>query len=122
MILVDTSVWIDFLRTSDSSLSRLLQLNQVCMHQMVLGELACGNLRNRAELLSLWRKLPQPTEASYDETLIFVEQHQLMGRGVGYVDIHLLAACVLSDNTLLWTNDRRLQQLAAELNIAWCPT
>lgn len=112
MILVDTSVWIDFLRSGDEELSALLTQNQVCMHPMILGELACGNLKNRSALLQLWGNLPQAQVASHSEALYFLEHHNLMGRGIGYVDLSILASTHLSPHTLLWTRDKRLGQLA----------
>jgi hypothetical protein len=90
MVLVDTSVWIDYLRSDEPILVDLLNQSLVCMHPMIVGELACGNLHNRSELLSLWQNLPQITEASHDEVLRFLDNHQLMGKGIGYVDLHLL--------------------------------
>ena len=119
MVLVDTSVWIDHLRSSNASLVHLLEQNLVTIHPMIIGELACGNLRHRQQLLSLWQNLPHTTEASHQETLYCLEQNNLMGKGVGFIDLHLLASTLLSPNTSLWTNDRRLQKIAKSLNIAW---
>lgn len=119
MVLVDTSVWIDFLRGGDEGLSILLVHNQVCMHPMVVGELACGNLKNRGELLQLWANLPQALSATHSEVLYFLESKQLMGKGIGYVDLHLLAAMQLSANTQLWTRDKRLALLADSLGCAY---
>ena len=115
MILVDTSVWIDHLRTQDRRLSDLLQQ----MHPMVVGELACGNLRNRQEVLTLLGNLPEVTVATHDDVLFFIERYRLMGRGIGYVDTHLLAAAALSEPTRLWTRDTRLMNAAADLNLAY---
>ena len=118
MILVDTTVWVDHLRADDAQLSALLLSNQVLMHSFVIGELACGNLRNRVELLTLLTDLPQAPVASDAEVLFFIERHRLMGRGIGYIDAHLLAATALGDaDTSLWTRDRRLAALAAELQL-----
>lgn len=119
MILVDTSVWIDHLRSGDDRLTTLLNNSQVLMHPFVLGELACGNLSQRAEVLSLLKHLPQATVASDQEVLFFIEQHELMGRGIGYVDAHLMAAVALDDRALFWTRDKRLQALAAEQGFAY---
>jgi hypothetical protein len=83
MILVDTSVWVDHLRTGDEDLAALLIQSRVLMHPFVLGELACGNLRNRSEVLALLRGLPRATVATDDEVLFFIERHALMGRGIG---------------------------------------
>lgn len=120
MILVDTSIWIDHLRSGNESLATLLQGELVCIHPWIIGELACGNLTNRTELLELLGALPRLTPASDDETLLFIEKRQLMGRGIGYVDMHLLAACIIH-SARLWTRDRRLTQVAADLGLAYLP-
>ena len=119
MILVDTSVWIDHLRTEDTYLTGLLYTNQVLIHPMVVGELACGNLRNRKEVLALLNNLPEAPTTTHAEVLFFIEQHQLMGRGIGYIDTHLLAATALSEPARLWTRDKRLLNVAATLNLAY---
>lgn len=97
MILIDTSVWVDHLRAGDKALTALLNEARVVTHSFVIGELACGNLRNRTEVLRLLRGLPQTPVASDDEVLFFIERHELMGRGIGYIDAHLLAATTLAD-------------------------
>ena len=119
MILVDTSVWIDHLRAGDTGLGALLNRGQVLMHPFVLGELACGNLRNRDEVLRLVKNLPQALVASYDEVLFFIERNALMGRGIGYVDGHLLAAVTLGGSTRLWTRDKRLRSVAETLEVGY---
>jgi len=118
MILVDTSVWIDHLRTGDTELAALLNNSQVLMHPFVLGELACGNLSNRDEVLALLKNLPRAAVATDDEVLFFIEQRVLMGRGIGYVDAHLLAAVALDGSARLSTRDKRLQMVAADLKLA----
>lgn len=119
LALVDTSVWVDFLRSGDSQLTGLLEANRVCMHSMIVGELACGNLRQRKELLMLWNNLSRVIEASHQEALFFLEQNRLMGRGIGYIDLHLLASVALSPDSRLWTRDKRLQKIAAELKLSF---
>ena len=119
MILVDTSVWVDHLRSSNQLLTELLEHNQVIMHQMVLGELACGNLQNRQQLLQLWQSLDSSQAVNHDEALYFIEQHGLMGKGIGYVDVNLLASVALVAGVKLWTQDKRLAQIAGELGYAW---
>ena len=119
MILADTSVWIDHLRSENLQLTVLLRDDQVLMHPMVIGELACGNLPNREDTLTELMKLPVPPIATDDEVLFFIERHQLMGRGIGYIDAHLLASVAISSSDLLWSNDRRLVDAAADLNLAW---
>lgn len=115
MILVDTSVWVDHLRNGNDGLSELLLKDEVVCHPMVIGELACCNLKRRKELLSLLHSLPTIERVSDDEILYFIEQHRLSGRGLGLVDIHILASCAISQ-TPLWTLDGRLQQAADDLS------
>ena len=117
MILVDTSVWIDHLRGGDARLAALLEAGRVLSHPFVIGELACGNLRNRAEVLTLLHELPRAVAATDAEVLAFIETHTLMGRGIGYLDAHLLAAAALSA-ARLWTRDRRLATAAHDLGLA----
>ena len=119
MILVDTSVWIDHLRSGDQMLARLLESTQVLTHPLVIGELACGNLSNRTEVLGLLADLPRVVTATDEEVLFFIEQHQLMGCGVGYIDAHLLSSTFLGSPVKLWTRDKRLAALAVELHKAY---
>ncbi len=112
MVLVDTSVWIDHLRMGDAKLADLLQAGFVCSHPMILGELACGNLKNRSEVLNLLSNLNPTIEANHDEVLQVIERYNLMGKGIGFVDAHLLAACMLTGETKLWTRDKRLASIA----------
>lgn len=118
MILVDTSVWIDHLRYGDTMLAELLKQNEILMHPMVLGELACGNLQNRSQLLLLWMNLPQVKQASHQEVMICIEHNKLMGLGIGYVDVHLIAATLLQSDAVLWTRDKRLHKAAEKLGLA----
>ena len=119
MILVDTFVWIDFLRVGNDKLAGLLNAIQVLTHPFIVGELACGNLRNRTEVLSLLAALPQAAAATDAEVLFLIERHGLMGRGIGYIDAHLLASAALSSPAKIWTGDKRLAALAAELGVAY---
>lgn len=119
MILVDTSVWVDHLRAGDATLAALLEQGQVLMHPFVVGELACGNLRQRADLLGHLRRLPRGAVADDEEVLHVIERHALMGRGIGYVDAHLLAATLLTAPAKLWTRDRRLRAVADSLGLAY---
>lgn len=121
MMLVDTSVWIDHLRQGDAGLTTALQGGQVWMHSFVLGELACGNLRSRGELLNLLQALPQMPVSTDSEVLFLIDQHELMGRGIGYVDAHLLASARLG-GALLWTRDKRLHAIATDLGLAHAST
>lgn len=112
MILADTSVWVDHLRRSDARLRAALDADEICIHPMVIGEIACGNLRNRTILVQM--QLLQPaTVATHDEVLAMIEQHRLMGRGIGFVDAHLLVSAKLS-KAALWTRDKRLAVVAGE--------
>lgn len=119
MILADTSVWVDHLCAGDAELAALLNGSQVLMHPCVLGELACGNLRNRTEVLALLKDLPRAAVATDEEVLFFIERHALMGRGIGYVDAHLLAAVTLGGGARLWTRDKRLRTVADALALAY---
>ena len=119
MILVDSSVWIDHLRTGESTLVELLNSNRVLIHPFVVGELACGSLNNRKMVLSLLQDLPEVQVATDEEVLFFIERHGLMGRGIGYVDAHLLAAVVLDGAAHLWTRDKRLCALAESMRLAF---
>jgi predicted nucleic acid-binding protein len=116
-VLVDTSVWVDHLRSRKAALAEALERGDVWCHPFVIGELACGNIANRAEVLSLLAALPQAELAENAEVLAFVEAHRLMGRGIGWVDAHLLASARLSRQQL-WTLDRRLAAVAASLDPA----
>lgn len=118
MILVDTSVWVDHLRSGVPRLAQLLEQAEVLTHHWVIGEIACGTLRARQQVLALLDGLPSVTLATHDEVLGLIERHPLAGRGIGYVDAHLLAAAKLS-GCGLWTRDRRLAVLAAELGVGW---
>lgn len=117
MVLVDTSVWVGHLRRGSARLVELLQEGLVVCHPFVIGELACGRLRNRREILGLLAALPQARLAEHEEVLPLVEQHHLYGRGLEWIDIHLLGGALLSACTL-WTLDRALDQAARALGIA----
>lgn len=117
MILVDSSVWIDHLHSGEEALAALLNECRVLMHPFVLGEIACGNLRNRSEVLGLLGDLPQAALATDGEVLYFIERHALMGRGIGYIDAHLLTAVAINGSAGLWTQDKRLQTVAASLDL-----
>jgi predicted nucleic acid-binding protein len=121
VILVDTSVWVDHLRTGDRVLGQLLDSGGVLGHRFVTGELALGNLRDRDLVLSALRELPQATVASDDEVLHFIDRQALFGLGIGYVDAHLLAAVLLTLGAKLWTRDKRLQAAATQLGLATAP-
>ena len=121
MILVDTSVWVDHLREGIPALAAVLEQDIVFTHPLVVGELACGNLRNRAEVFALLDRLPQAPLASDTEVLELIERRRLMGRGIGYIDVHLLASAALIADASLWTRDRRLASIALELGLSLTP-
>jgi len=117
MILVDTSVWVDHFCRTEGLLQDLLASGQVVTHPFVIGELSCGNLRHRDQILSLLQALPQAQLAAHEEVLHLVNSKTLYGRGLGWVDAHILASSLLS-HTALWTKDRRLAAVARALHIA----
>ena len=116
MVLVDTSVWISHLRDGNAELAKLLNDGKVLCHPLIVGELACGNLKDRTTILSLLQLLPMSIEAEHHEVLSFIENHRLMGRGVGYVDVHLIASALLT-GVPIWTLDIKLAQTAAGLHL-----
>ena len=117
MILVDTSVWVDHLRAVDRRLAELLLEAQVLCHPFVIGELACGTMKRRGEVLGLLKHLPGAPVVDDVEVLAFVETHALMGTGLGWVDVHVLASTCLSGQRL-WTKDHRLAAAARRLGVA----
>jgi predicted nucleic acid-binding protein len=121
VILVDTSVWVGHLRGGDRILAGLLDAGLVLTHPFVIGELALGNLRHRTRLLSALSDLPHGGVATDAEVLHFIARHALFGRGIGYVDAHLLAGTRLAAGAQLWTRDRRLHGAATDLGLAFTP-
>lgn len=119
MILVDTSVWVDHLRHGEPTLVSALERESVLSHPFVIGELACGNIRNRSEILDLIGRLATPPIATDAEALALIDQHKLMSTGIGYIDVHILASTLLMSGGSLWTKDLRLASIASELNIAY---
>ena len=117
MILVDTSVWIDHLRKGNARLRSLLVANAVLTHPFVVGELACGTLQARAAILEYLQELPAAVIADHHEALSLLENKRLYGRGIGWVDVHLLASARLS-GARLWTLDESLSAVAASLNLS----
>ena len=118
MILVDTSVWVDHLRTGDRVLSDLLDAESVLAHPFVIGEIALGRLLQRDLVLSALQDLPRIQVATPQEVLHFIERQRLFDLGIGYVDVHLLAAVRLAAGTALWTRDRRLHEAADRVGVA----
>ena len=114
MVLADTSVWISHLREGNAGLETLLDDGHVVCHPFIIGELACGNLKNRSEILSLLHVLPMIIHAEHEEVMQFIDDYRLMGKGLGYIDMHLLASAILS-KTPLWTFDKRLREVSVGL-------
>lgn len=111
MILVDTSVWIDHLRSGNKLLSNLLEEGRVITHPLIVGELSIGNISNRTLFLQLMKNLPFATEATHEEVMSFVETNRIWGKGIGYFDMHLLCSALI-DSIPLWTMDKRLSGVA----------
>jgi predicted nucleic acid-binding protein len=118
LILVDSSIWIDYLRHANQELDNLLEQLQVCCHPAVIGELACGNMSERKARLRFLQGLLQAPVPGHREVLYFIESHNLMGRGVGYLDMQLLASTAMQSG-LLWTRDRRLKEAAESLGLSY---
>ncbi|NQT74183.1 MAG: PIN domain-containing protein [Chloroflexi bacterium] len=116
MVLVDTSIWVSHLRTGDTHLKSILQNGEVVCHPFIIGELACGNIKNRNEVIALLQALPTVKTADHEEILSFIESHHLMGTGLGLIDVHLLASALLS-KVPLWTADKHLKAASTKLNI-----
>lgn len=118
MILADTSVWVDHLRAGDKALATQLDRGIILAHPFVIGELALGNLRQREIVLKALMDLPHASVATDAEVLHFIGRHALFGRGIGYIDAHLLAAVTLTAGAKLWTKDKRLHDVAVQLGLA----
>jgi predicted nucleic acid-binding protein len=118
MVLVDASIWVTHLRAGSRHLEKLLLDAQVVCHPFIIGELACGNIRNRTEILALLQSLPMAPIIDLDEYLFLVERNKLIGMGIGFVDIHLLASAQLWELPL-WTSDKKLRSAAIALKIAY---
>ncbi len=119
MILVDTSVWIVHLNKGIQQLAEALDNQGVLSHPVVIGELACGQLKMRREILGLLSNLPRSVLATDEEALALIERHHLMGTGVNYADVHLLAAAMLTHGARLWTRDKRLAGIATMLGVSF---
>lgn len=119
LTLVDTSVWVDHFRRGDAKLAELLDRGAVVMHPFVVGEIACGSLTDRSSILELLQDLPTAVVAESEEVLGFIERHGLHGKGIGYVDVHLLASVALTQDARLWTRDKRLAVAADDLGCSY---
>jgi hypothetical protein len=118
MVLVDTSVWVAHLRTGKIELQALLNDGHVVCHPFIVGELACGNLKNRSEILSLLQALPMATHVGHEEVMQFIDNHALMGKGLGYIDMHLIASAILT-NVPLWTLDKKVNEVSSKLGVEY---
>ena len=118
MVIVDTSIWITHLRQGSGHLEELLLDGKVVCHPFIIGELACGNIKNRNEFMSLIQSLPMAPTVTLDELLYFIERNKLMGIGIGFVDAHLMASAQLS-RIPLWTSDKRLKPAAIKLKVSY---
>ncbi len=117
MILADTSVWVDHLRTNIAAMQRLLDDENLSIHPFVIGEVALGHLNPRGDILHFLHRLPQTEVANGAEVLAFIERYKLFGTGLGFVDVHLLTSAMLSFCPI-WTRDKRLRAVAEKLDIA----
>ena len=117
MILADTSVWIDHLRSGDAEMQKQLNRGQIATHPFVTAELALGSLKDRARILALFDLLPQLPVANIDEVRAMIEARRLYGLGIGLIDAHLIASIFLTSSTLLWTRDKQLRAVADKLGI-----
>ncbi|OQZ03645.1 MAG: VapC toxin family PIN domain ribonuclease [Candidatus Brocadia sp. UTAMX1] len=118
MVLVDTSVWVVHLRSGNIGLETLLSEGNVVCHPFIVGELACGNLKNRAEILSLLQTFPMAIPGEHEEVMRFLEDHTLMGKGLGYIDIHLIISAIVT-GIPLWTVDKKLDEISLKLGIGY---
>jgi len=118
MVITDTSIWVTHLRQGSRQLEKLLIDAEVMCHPFIIGELACGNLKNRNEIISLLQSLPMAPTIEFDEFIFFIERNRLVGIGIGFVDVHLLASAQLI-GIPLWTADKRLKSAAIKLDLAY---
>lgn len=117
MILVDTSVWVEHLRSGNSMLVKHLRSGNVHCHPLIITELALGTLKSRSQVLSLLDDLPKAPSVKNEEIRGLIEYRKLYGRGIGVVDLHLIASCLLAPGTSLWTGDRRLNAVAVDVGV-----
>ncbi len=118
-VLVDTNVWIAHLKSSEPLLMELLRNNAVYIHTLVIGELACGSISDRAERLKDWDALPHLPESKNGKVIQYIETQNLMSRGIGLVDAHLLYAVEKSYNVKLWSRDQKLHSVATDLGVEY---
>jgi predicted nucleic acid-binding protein len=117
VILADTSIWIDYLRGNNPEMKRLLEAGQIVMHPFVVAEISLGSLRNRRKTLAMMENLLQAEVAQLCEVRQMIEANALYSKGIGLIDAHLIASCLLSPGMRLWTRDARLEAVAHILGI-----
>jgi len=117
LILADTSIWIDHLRSGNKEMRRLLDQGQIVIHPFIIAELALGSLKDRAKTLALLDQLPQVRVARLSELRTMIEARGLYNLGIGLTDAHLIASVFIDAPTLLWTRDMRLRKVADKLGI-----
>lgn len=115
---METSVWVDRLHRPDATLDMHVRKRTAMMHPMALGELACGMFSDRDRRFRTWRSLPRAPVHDHDEVVEWIESERLMGRGIGFIDAHLLYSTVRRPGTRLWTHDKRLEGLARRFGVA----
>ncbi len=120
MLLIDTSIWVAHLRSGNHPLKKTLYHGEALCHPLIIGELACGTIKNRDEIISLLQSLPLAEVAENDDVLKFIEINHLMGLGLGFIDMHLLASALLSKNPI-WSLDKKLNSVSARFNLNYCP-
>jgi hypothetical protein len=118
MVLVDTSIWVAHFRSGNPRLEALLTDGLVVCHPLIVGELACGNLKNRQEIISLLKSLPMAVIAEHEEVMQFIHDYSLMGKGLGYIDMHLLASALLTQVSL-WTEDKKLHAVSLKYGLSY---
>ena len=116
MVLADTSIWVDHFRKSNRSFGELLEQTSVVTHPWIIGELSCGNLKNRKVILALLKAMPIIDISTDDEVMELIESKKLMGKGIGWIDAHLLASCLIS-GVPIWTGDKALRTIAVSLGV-----
>ena len=117
-ILVDTSVWIKHLREGDQNLTQLLEQGLVACHPFIIGEIACGGIKNRHEIIDLLNDLPSTEILDHSDIIDFIENRKIMNKGIGYIDVHLLGSALVSD-TPIWTFDKALKKMAFQLSVGY---
>ena len=119
MIIPDTSIWINHIHHRDPQLAELLTQRLVLVHPFVIGEIALGSMKQYDAIIESLSTLPAAPTVTEEEVRFMIKRHAIMGSGIGYVDAHLLASAMLTDDALLWTRDKRLDLVASRIGIAW---